>query len=210
MAVESVRRRPAPFSRAAKRTLDIVFAAAGFVLLAPVFLLAAAAIAVSLGRPVLFSQQRVGRHGRLFRFYKFRTLPLEALARADRQWCVEAPNRLMAFLRRSGLDELPQLLNVLRGEMSLVGPRPERPYFADKFERRWPSYSRRHEVRPGITGWAQVNGWRGDTSILRRLECDLHYLNHWSLRYDLKVLLLTVTGFARSLGELGRHSSGGG
>ena len=133
--------------------------------------------------------------------YKFRTLGRDSLERGDHEWKVEPPNRLAAFLRATGLDELPQLINVLRGEMSLVGPRPERPHFVDRFQSELPFYSTRHRLQVGITGWAQVNGLRGDTSIAERVEYDLYYLNHWSLWFDLRILARTVTGFFRDLGS---------
>lgn len=130
---------------------------------------------------------------------KLRTLPQEALATADRDWSVPATSRSMSFVRRAGLDELPQLWNVLRGEMSLVGPRPERPYFAQRFTEALPNYAARHHVHAGLTGWAQVNGLRGDSSIARRLEYDLHYLRQWSLGLDAWILLMTGWALVRDL-----------
>jgi lipopolysaccharide/colanic/teichoic acid biosynthesis glycosyltransferase len=182
-----------------KRVFDCLLAAACLILLAPLLLLIAAVILVTSGRPILFSQQRVGCGGARFRLYKFRTLDRSAAARGDEEWAVDAPTPLSAFLRFTGFDELPQLFNVLRGDMSLVGPRPERPYFAARFERELPAYAKRHRLRPGITGWAQVNGWRGNTSIARRLEHDLYYLEHRSLAFDLRILAATCTGLARGL-----------
>ena len=147
---------------------------------------------------MLFSQDRVGRDGRRFRLFKFRTLPREAAAHGDYAWSVEPSHSGFAFLRESGLDELPQLWNVLRGDMSLVGPRPERPFHADRFSREVPDYDLRHLLRPGITGWAQVHGLRGDTSITKRVEYDLYYLRNWSLPLDLRALALTALGLART------------
>jgi lipopolysaccharide/colanic/teichoic acid biosynthesis glycosyltransferase len=187
-----------------KRIFDSVLAAAGLILLAPLLLLIAAAILVTSGRPILFSQERVGRSGTRFRLYKFRTLDRSAAARGDEEWAVDAPTPLSAFLRFTGFDELPQFFNVLRGDMSLVGPRPERPYFVARFERELPAYAKRHRLRPGITGWAQVNGWRGNTSIARRLEHDLYYLEHRSLAFDLRILAATCTGLARGLWDCTR------
>jgi len=126
---------------------------------------------------------------------KFRTMPLDAEARTGPVWAgPDDPRRtrLGVFLRRWSLDELPQLWNVLRGEMSLVGPRPERPVFVEEFRRKIPGYMLRHKVKAGITGWAQVNGWRGSTSLEKRIECDLHYIEQWSLALDLKILWLTL------------------
>ena len=179
-----------------KRLVDVVVGAAWLLVAAPLMGLIAIGVAVTLGRPIFFSQQRVGRGGRLFRLYKFRTLEDRPLERSEVEWSAPAAHPFAALLRQTGLDELPQLINVLRGEMSLVGPRPERPHFVRQFERRLPGYAARHSLPAGITGWAQVNGFRGDTSIARRLEYDLFYLKHGSLRFDLWILLLTVGGFA--------------
>jgi lipopolysaccharide/colanic/teichoic acid biosynthesis glycosyltransferase len=187
-----------------KRIFDSVLAAVGLILLAPLLLLIAAVILSTSGRPILFSQERVGRSGTRFRLYKFRTLDRSAAARGDEEWAVDAPTPLSAFLRFTGFDELPQFFNVLRGDMSLVGPRPERPYFAARFERELPAYAKRHRLRPGITGWAQVNGWRGNTSIARRLQHDLYYLEHRSLAFDLCILAATCTGLARGLWDCTR------
>lgn len=180
--------------RLAKRLLDFSLALAILCALSP--LLAAIALAVKLSSrgPVLFCQDRVGRHGRVFRMLKFRTMRVDAEALSGPVWAQRNDprcTRLGAVLRRLSCDELPQLWNVVRGEMSLVGPRPERPYFVERFSQGWPDYPLRHEVLPGLTGWAQVNGWRGNTSVRKRLECDLHYVRHWSLWLDLKILFLT-------------------
>lgn len=164
----------------------------------PLWLLLAAGVRLSDGGPVLFSQVRCGLGGRRFRLYKFRTLPVAAAASGDTAWRVEARRPFLAWLRRTGLDETPQLWNVLRGEMNLVGPRPERPHFVDRFRRSVPGYSRRMEVRPGITGWAQVHGLRGDTSIERRVGYDLEYLDRRSLALDLRILWRTLVGLLQS------------
>ena len=158
-----------------KRVVDLVLATIAILLLAPVMLLLSLLIWLHLGRPTVLSQERVGRGGRRFRCYKFRTLAREALAHSDYEWSVAAPTRPAAFLRATGLDELPQMLNVLRGDMSLVGPRPERPHFVERFQGELPFYSTRHHLQAGITGWAQVNDLRGDTSISKRVEYDLYY-----------------------------------
>jgi lipopolysaccharide/colanic/teichoic acid biosynthesis glycosyltransferase len=153
----------------------------------------------------------VGRGGRFFRLCKFRTIERRPLKRSEVEWSAAASHPFAALLRRTGLDELPQLIHVLRGEMSLVGPRPERPHFVKVFERQLPCYAARHHLEPGITGWAQVHGLRGDTSIQRRLEYDLFYLRHWSLGLDVRILLLTVRGLSAALWSLGRgRQSGGG
>ena len=187
-----------------KRVVDLGLAAVAMVLLTPVMLLTSLLIWIKLGRPVVLSQERVGRGGRRFLCYKFRTLGREALERSDYEWSVAAPTRLAAFLRTTGLDELPQLLNVFRGEMSLVGPRPERPHFVERFQGELPFYSTRHRLQVGITGWAQVNDLRGDTSISRRVEYDLYYLKHWSLWFDLRILAMTLASFTGSIWSFAR------
>ena len=184
---------------APKRIVDALGAAAGLSFGAPVLALLALGVRLAGGAPVLHAQRRTGLRGREFVLYKFRTLPLEASARADRQWSARAEHPYLDWLRRTGLDEAPQLWNVLRGEMSLVGPRPERPFFVDKFARELPHYRLRLEARPGITGWAQVHGLRGDTSIERRLELDLDYLRRPSLTLDLRILARTAAGLAREI-----------
>ena len=191
-----------------KRLADLVLAALIGLLSTPLIVALAAYIWVESGSPVLTSQVRLGRWGRPFRLRKFRTLPCEALKSADEDWSIEPVSPVMARIRRAGLDEIPQLLNVLRGEMSLVGPRPERPYFARRFERQFPLYSVRHQLRPGLTGWAQIGGWRGDTSIERRLERDLDYFRNWSLRMDLNILLRTAGMVVRGLGTIGASNEG--
>ena len=178
-----------------KRSFDLVLASALLVLLLPLMALIALLIKLTSPGPVLFSQRRVGLHGRIFDIHKFRTMRAETQETSDVIWTTADDDRRTTFgtfLRQSNLDELPQLWNVLRGDMSLVGPRPERPHFVDKFSEQIEQYNVRHFLRSGITGWAQVNGWRGDTSIARRVECDLYYLNNWSFGLDLKILWLTV------------------
>jgi lipopolysaccharide/colanic/teichoic acid biosynthesis glycosyltransferase len=187
-----------------KRIIDVVLAAASLPAAAVLIGLITFGIWVTLGRPIFFSQQRVGRGGRLFRLYKFRTLEARPVECSEVEWSAPASHPFAAFLRRSGLDELPQLLNVLRGEMSLIGPRPERPHFVKVFQADLPAYGARHALHAGISGWAQVNGFRGDTSIARRLDHDLYYLHHWSLGFDLRILLLTLLGLASNLWMLVR------
>ena len=145
------------------------------------------------GGPAFFSQVRTGLDGRAFRLYKFRSMRIAA--EEDRTWTRQGDDRITrigAFLRRSNLDELPQLFNVLKGDMSLVGPRPEQPEFVERFRARYPEYNSRHRVRAGLTGWAQVNGLRGDTSIRQRVVHDLYYIENWSFKLDLKILLRTL------------------
>jgi exopolysaccharide biosynthesis polyprenyl glycosylphosphotransferase len=145
--------------------------------------------------PVIYRQERMGLDGRSFTVYKFRSMQYEAEGETGPVWSRDNDPRrtpIGAWLRRFYLDELPQLWNVLRGDMSLVGPRPERPYFVRQFKHRYPQYMLRHKVKAGITGWAQVNGWRGDTSIEKRIEFDLHYIENWSVSLDFKILWLTI------------------
>jgi Undecaprenyl-phosphate glucose phosphotransferase len=183
------------WNRVAKRGFDLVGSLLALALLGPLMLAVAATLRLTQGPPVLFRQERMGLDGRRFRMLKYRTMRLDAETASGPVWArPDDPRRtrLGAFLRRWSLDELPQLFNVLRGEMSLVGPRPERPSFVTEFRRRVPGYMLRHKVKAGITGWAQVNGWRGDTSIEKRIEYDLYYIERWSLLFDLKILLLTL------------------
>ncbi|WP_051300872.1 MULTISPECIES: exopolysaccharide biosynthesis polyprenyl glycosylphosphotransferase [Actinomadura] len=184
-----------PARRYAKRLLDVSVAAALLLLAAP--LLAACAVAVRLegGPGVLFRQRRIGLGGEEFVLLKFRTLKPADEQEADTRWTVRGDRRMGPvgrFLRDTSLDELPQLWNVVRGDMSLVGPRPERPHFVEQFSRTCPGYLLRHRVPVGMTGWAQVHGFRGDTSIELRARLDNHYIDHWSFGADLKILLLTV------------------
>jgi len=177
-----------------KRSFDLVFATVAAILTAPFMLAIAVAIRLTSPGPVLFAQERVGLNGRLFRVYKFRTMQAGNSEEGDTRWTTSNDPRrtkLGAFLRATNLDELPQFFNVLRGDMSVVGPRPERPYFVKKFQEDVAQYSTRHYLKVGITGWAQVNGWRGDTSIAKRVEHDLYYLRNWSLWFDVKIICLT-------------------
>ncbi|GHH45154.1 sugar transferase [Streptomyces candidus] len=184
----------------AKRTLDVVLAAVFLVLAAPVLAVCALAVRLSDGPGVLFRQERVGLHGRPFVLLKFRTLrPADAHESATR-WSVALDRRMSpvgSLLRRSSLDELPQLWNVLRGDMSMVGPRPERPYFVTQFGQTYPGYRARHRVPVGITGLAQVNGLRGDTSIEDRARFDNHYIETWSLWQDMCILVRTAASLFR-------------
>lgn len=178
-----------------KRTFDLVIAVFGVVIFSPLFLAIAFLVKISSNGPILFRQERVGRHGRRFTLLKFRTMRCSSEAESDTKWTTRNDPRctpIGATLRRFGLDELPQLLNVIRGEMSLVGPRPERPHFVTKFRADIEKYNRRHCCQVGITGWAQVNGFRGDTSIYDRLQYDLYYAHNWSFALDLQILARTV------------------
>ncbi len=179
----------------AKRAIDLALSGTALVLCSPLLAAVAGAIRLTSSGPVFFVQERVGLNGRVFRMYKFRTMRMGEPGEAATRWTVaEDPRRtrLGALLRRTNIDELPQFLNVLKGDMSIVGPRPERPFFVQKFLEDVAQYNSRHYLKVGITGWAQVNGWRGDTSIPRRVEHDLYYLQHWSLAFDLKIIFLTI------------------
>jgi len=178
-----------------KRALDVVGACG--LLLATVWFLPIVAWLIKRedGGPVFYSQVRMGLDGRSFKLYKFRSMRMDAEPDGLPKWTRNRDDRVTrigAFLRRTSLDELPQIYNVLKGEMSLVGPRPERPEFVERFKERYPEYMARHRVRAGLTGWAQVNGLRGDTSIRRRIAHDLYYIENWSLALDLRILWLTL------------------
>ncbi|HEX3178555.1 MAG TPA: undecaprenyl-phosphate glucose phosphotransferase [Methylomirabilota bacterium] len=178
-----------------KRAFDVVLGTAALVVALPVMAAIAAVVRATSSGPILYRQERMGLDGRRFQMLKFRTMRPDAESATGPTWAVPGdPRRTAAgaFLRRFSLDELPQLINVLRGEMSLVGPRPERPSFVEEFRRRVPGYMLRHKVKAGITGWAQINGWRGNTSIERRIEYDLYYIERWSLAFDLSILLQTL------------------
>jgi exopolysaccharide biosynthesis polyprenyl glycosylphosphotransferase len=182
-------------NRLLKRTFDIVFSIAAIIVTSPIMLIAAIGIKLTSPGPVIFKQERMGLDRRTFIMYKFRTMRVSDQKTADTQWTVENdPRRTKfgAFLRRTSIDELPQFFNVLNGDMSVVGPRPERPYFVEQFKDEIPKYMVKHHVRPGITGWAQTNGLRGDTSIRDRINHDLYYLENWSFMFDLKIIILTI------------------
>ena len=172
-----------------KRTLDILFALFGLLLLSPLVLILAVFVYLKIGSPILFTQTRPGLHGRPFKIYKFRTMTDECDDNGNLLPDAERLTRFGRFLRSTSLDELPELFNVLQGNMSLVGPRPLLTQYLDRYT---PEQARRHEVRPGITGWAQVHGWRGDTSIEKRIEFDLYYIQHWSVWLDVKIMWMTV------------------
>jgi len=178
-----------------KRTFDFTFASIGLVILSPVLLLLAIVVKADSPGPALYAQERVGLSGRRFKMYKFRTMRADAEAGGKAEWSrPEDPRRTRtgSILRRLSLDELPQLWNVLVGHMSLVGPRPERPVFVKQFRASIPRYMLRHHVKAGITGWAQVNGLRGDTPLDQRIEYDLYYIKNWSMGFDVKILFLTL------------------
>ncbi len=182
-----------------KRTVDIIGSLIGIILTSPILLLCAVFVKCSSKGPVIFKQERVGLHNKPFYMYKFRSMELQKASEEEKAWTVRGDPRVTGvgkILRRTSLDELPQLFNILKGDMSLVGPRPERPLFVEKFKEEIPRYMVKHQVRPGLTGWAQVNGYRGDTSIRKRIEYDIYYIENWTLVFDIKIIFLTFfTGF---------------
>jgi exopolysaccharide biosynthesis polyprenyl glycosylphosphotransferase len=191
-----------------KRLFDVAASATGLLLLSPLLGLIALLVRRSSPGPILYRQERMGLDGKRFEMVKFRTMRLDAEAGTGPVFAAEEDpraTRVGGWLRRFSLDELPQLWNVLRGDMSIVGPRPERPSFVHEFKEKIPQYMLRHRMKSGITGWAQVNGWRGNTSITKRIEHDLYYVANWSLALDLKIVGLTL----RALASLGRGAAPG-
>ena len=183
------------FNRVVKRTMDIVGSIACIILFSPVMLITAIAVKVTSPGPLIYKQERVGLHNRPFKMYKFRSMEVQTAKEEQGKWTTPNDPRVTnvgKFIRKTSIDELPQLFNVLVGDMSLVGPRPERPFFVEKFKEEIPRYMVKHQVRPGMTGWAQVNGYRGDTSIRKRIDHDLYYIENWTLGFDFKILFLTV------------------
>lgn len=183
------------YNRLLKRAFDIVGSLFLILLFSPLMALIAVGVKLSSPGPVLFKQERVGLNRKNFTMLKFRSMRVSDEEVACTTWTTAGDPRRTGFgelIRTTSLDELPQLFNVLKGEMSLIGPRPERPYFVDKFKEEIPKYMIKHQVKPGITGWAQVNGWRGDTSIEERIKCDIYYIENWSLWLDIKILFMTV------------------
>ena len=178
-----------------KRALDVTFSLAALLLLSPLLLCIAAAVKLSSPGPVFYRQERMSLNGQTFGMLKFRSMPVDAESATGAVWSKPGESRATAvgaFLRKTSLDELPQFLNVLRGDMSVVGPRPERPVFIEGFRHEIPGYMLRHKMKAGITGWAQVHGWRGNTSLTKRIEYDLYYIQNWSLWLDVKIMVMTV------------------
>lgn len=178
-----------------KRIVDLFGAVVALILFSPVMLLTVLGIKITSPGPVIFCQERVGLHNKPFKMYKFRSMEVQSPSKEKSQWTTKKDPRvtpLGKIIRKTSIDEMPQLFNVLKGDMSLVGPRPERPLFVERFKEEIPRYMIKHQVRPGMTGWAQVNGYRGDTSITKRIEHDLYYIENWTLGFDFKILFLTV------------------
>ncbi len=177
-----------------KRAVDIFGALVGIVVFSPIMLVTAAIIKLTSPGPLIYCQERVGLHNRTFKMYKFRSMEVQPPAAEKSKWTTPNDSRVTPigrFIRKTSIDEMPQFFNVLMGNMSLVGPRPERPFFVERFKEEIPRYMIKHQVRPGMTGWAQVNGYRGDTSITRRIEHDLYYIENWTMGLDFKILFLT-------------------
>ena len=178
-----------------KRFIDFALAGFGLLILSPLLIAVATLVKLTSRGPIFYGQERMGLDGQTFKMYKFRSMQMDAEKKTGAVWAIQNDDRrtpIGKLLRSTSIDELPQLWNVFIGDMSLVGPRPERPVFVNKFRDEIPNYMLRHKVKTGITGWAQVNGWRGDTSLEKRIECDLYYIRNWSLWLDVKILILTV------------------
>lgn len=182
-------------ARVIKSIEDKVLAALILVLISPLMLAISIAVKLSSPGPVFYRQERVSWNNKKFNMYKFRSMPVDAEQKTGAVWAKAGESRstpVGAFLRKTSLDELPQFVNVLLGDMSIVGPRPERPVFVEQFKNEIPDYMKKHMVKAGITGWAQVNGWRGSTDLAKRVECDIYYIENWSLKFDLQIIALTV------------------
>jgi Undecaprenyl-phosphate glucose phosphotransferase len=183
------------FNMFIKRIADVAGSLVCIVLFSPVMLITALLVKITSPGPLIFSQIRVGLHNKTFKMYKFRSMEVQTEKEEKKGWTTRNDPRVTKvgrFIRSTSIDELPQLFNVLKGDMSLVGPRPERPQYVEKFREEIPRYMIKHQVRPGLTGWAQINGLRGDTSIEKRIEHDLYYIENWTLEFDIKILFLTI------------------
>jgi Undecaprenyl-phosphate glucose phosphotransferase len=182
------------YNRIIKRIVDIFGAIVALILFSIPMLLVAIIIKITSPGPIIFSQVRIGKHNKKFKMYKFRSMEIQPEKEEKKAWTTNQDPRVTGigkFIRKTSIDELPQIFNVLKGEMSLVGPRPERPFFVEKFKEEIPRYMIKHQVSPGLTGWAQINGYRGDTSIRKRIDHDLYYIENWSLGLDFKIIFLT-------------------
>jgi len=178
-----------------KRIVDIFGALFGIILFSPWMLIAAILVKLTNGGPIIYAQERVGLHNKPFKMYKFRSMAVQKPSEEKSKWTTPNDPRVTKigrFIRKTSIDEMPQFFNILKGDMSLVGPRPERPFYVEKFREEIPHYMIKHQVRPGLTGWAQVNGFRGDTSIQKRIDHDLYYIENWTLGFDFKIMFLTI------------------
>ncbi len=183
------------WNRVFKRIFDLIGASVAVVLLLPVWLVIPILIKLTSKGPVFYTQERMGMDGKSFKMIKFRSMRIDAEAQTGAVWAKKDDDRRTAlgkFMRKTSLDEVPQFFNVLQGSMSMVGPRPERPVFIEDFKKEIPNYMLRHKMKAGITGWAQVNGWRGNTSLEKRIEHDIYYLTNWSILFDLKIIVMTI------------------
>jgi exopolysaccharide biosynthesis polyprenyl glycosylphosphotransferase len=183
------------WDRVSKRTFDLILGGLVSIIASPLMFIIGLFARLTSKGPVFYKQERVGMDGQTFEMLKFRTMRADAEKETGPVWAAEGDSRrtkLGVFLRKTSLDELPQLFNVLKGEMSLVGPRPERPNFVEEFRNQVPQYMLRHKIKAGMTGWAQINGWRGNTSLEKRIEHDLYYIQNWSIGFDLKILFMTI------------------
>ena len=183
------------FNALCKRIVDIVGSLVGIILLSPFLIIVALIIKLTSKGPIIFKQERVGLHNKPFYMYKFRTMYVQSEEEEAKGWTTKDDPRVTRvgkFFRKTSIDELPQLFNILVGDMSIVGPRPERPQFVEKFKEEIPRYMIKHQVRPGLTGWAQINGYRGDTSIRRRIDYDIYYIENWTMGFDFKIMFLTI------------------
>ena len=183
------------FNAIVKRAFDILCSSVGLIILSPLLLVICIIIKATSKGPLIFKQERVGFRNETFMMYKFRSMKVQDEAEEKKAWTVKDDPRVTKvgkFIRKTSLDELPQLVKILKGDMSIVGPRPERPFFVEKFKEEIPRYMIKHQVRPGLTGWAQVNGLRGDTSIKKRIEYDLYYIENWTFWFDIKIMFLTI------------------
>jgi len=181
-------------NRFIKRMVDIAGSLFGIIVTSPIMIVTAILVKMTSRGPVLFKQERVGYHGKNFYMYKFRSMRVQTTEEEKKGWTTKGDPRVTPigrFIRKTSIDELPQLFNILVGDMSLVGPRPERPQYVEKFREEIPRYMVKHQVRPGLTGWAQVNGLRGDTSIKKRIEYDLYYIENWTFLFDIKIIIMT-------------------
>ena len=184
-----------PINSIFKRVIDIICSIIFIIIFSPIMLITAIAVKISSPGPILYKQPRVGYHNKEFNMLKFRSMIQQDVEEEKKGWTTKGDSRVTkigAIIRKTSIDELPQFFNVLLGTMSIVGPRPERKQFVEKFMEEIPRYNVKHQVRPGITGWAQVNGLRGDTSISERIKYDLYYVEHWSIWFDIKIMILTV------------------
>ena len=183
------------FNALIKRTMDIIGSSIAIIASSPVMLILCILIKLTSPGPLIYKQERVGLHNQTFRMYKFRSMTVQDPGKEKSRWTTKGDARVTLIgkiIRSTSIDEVPQFFNILIGDMSLVGPRPERPFFVEKFKEEIPRYMIKHQVRPGLTGWAQVNGYRGDTSIIKRIEHDLYYIENWTLGLDFKIMFLTV------------------